>query len=271
MVGLVGLFVVLPASIAIVRSFFDWQPGSESPFVGLDNYREVVGAPVFREIVVNELIFMIGVPLWAGVPLLVTFLLYEGVPFAGVLRTIFMLPTALSPVVMGILFGALLRPDGILNTTLESLGLGFLERQWVDDPDLVKPVIIIVVIWFAMGFGVLLYSAALSAVPPELFEAAEVDGAGWIQRLLYIMIPAIFPVFVLNLVFNIATVFLLFGYVFVLSRGGPGYASTTLDWDIYEKAFDRGEFGLAAAESALLLVAMFVILLVTVRVARRFF
>lgn len=270
MLLLVGCFVLAPLSTAIFRSFFAWNPGYASPFVGFRNYGVVFHSPAFAQIVKNEAIFMLGVPLWAGMPLFIALLLYERVPFAGFFRAMFLIPTALSPVIMGILFRSILRPDGILNSTLKSSGLGFLAHDWIDSPSLVKPVIILVVIWYTLGFGVLLYSAALSAVPVEIFEAAEIDGASWFRRLIHIMLPAIRPMFVLNLIFNVATVFLLFGYVYVLTQGGPGYASTTLDWDIYENAFQNGNFGVAAAESALLLGVMLVVLTLTALASRRY-
>jgi multiple sugar transport system permease protein len=265
----VGALILWPTATAIYHSFFDWQPGYSSPFVGLANYSHVISSSVVHTIALNELVYLAGVPLWVGVPLVVALILYERVPAAGLFRTIFFFPSVLSPVIVGILFNALLRPDGLLNATLKSIGLGGLARSWIDNPSLVKPVIILLVVWFSMGFGVLLYSAALSAVPPELFEAAEIDGATWIQQLRYIMIPSILPMTLLNAIFSVASVFLLFGYVYVLTQGGPGYASTTLDYDIYQQALSYGHFGLAAAESALLLMIMLVILAAAVRIGRR--
>jgi ABC-type sugar transport system permease subunit len=265
----VGALILWPTATAIYHSFFAWQPGYSSPFVGFKNYVDVISSSLVHTIALNELVYMAGVPLWVGVPLLVSLLLYQKVPAPGLFRTIFFFPSVLSPVIVGILFNALLRPDGLLNETLKSVGLGSLARSWIDDPALVKPVIILVVIWFSMGFGVLLYSAALSAVPPELFEAARIDGANWVQELRYVMLPAIMPMVLLNAIFSVASVFLLFGYVYVLTQGGPGYSSTTIDYDIYQNAMSYGKFGFAAAESALLLVIMLAILSVAVKIGRR--
>jgi ABC-type sugar transport system permease subunit len=269
MLLLIGLFVVVPVAVAIFRSFYDWNPGYHSDFVGLANYREVFSSSVVHEIAWNELVFMLGVPLWAGVPLIVALLLYERVPAAGLFRTIFFFPSVLSPVILGLLFRAFFRPDGIVNVTLERIGLGGLQRNWINDPTYVKPVIIVVVMWFTLGFGVVLYSAALSAVQPDLFEAAELDGASWLQRLGYVIVPAILPMFLLNVVFSFATVFLLFGYVYTLTQGGPGYASTTIDYDIYQNSLAYGYFGLGAAEAVCLLVVMVIIIGVTVLAGRR--
>jgi ABC-type sugar transport system permease subunit len=271
MLFFVGILILWPTVSAVYHSFFDWQPGYSSPFVGFRNFAMILASSIFHTIAVNEAVFAIGVPLWAGVPLLVALLLYDGVPAPGLFRTIFFFPSALSPVILGVLFKAFLRPDGLLNDTLKSAGLGTLARNWLFDPGLVKPVIIVVVLWYSMGFGVVLYSAALSAVPPELFEAAEIDGAGWLARLRYIMIPAILPMVLLNIVFSVANIFLLFGYLYVLTQGGPGYASTTIDYDIYTNAFVNGNFGAAAAESVFLIAIMVVVLFAATRVGKRIY
>jgi multiple sugar transport system permease protein len=269
LVVLVGIFMVVPIGIAVVHSFDNWNPGYSTSFIGLSNYSTAFHSPIVRQIAGNELIYLIGVPLWAGCPLIIAVLLYDRVPAAGVFRTIFFFPSVLSPAVIGIVFEALLAPDGIVNTTLQRIGLGFLARAWIDSALLVKPSIITIVLWFSLGVGVLIYSAGLSAVPTDLFEAAQVDGATWWQRLRYVMIPAIRPLVVLNIVLNLGAVAMLFGYIFVLTQGGPGYSSASIDWNIYETAINYGEFGLAAAESVLVLVALALIVVVGFRIARR--
>ncbi len=269
MVLLVGTLVFFPVVLALVRSLYDWSPGTREEFIGLDNFRELVGSSTFREIAVNQLIFVIGAPLWAGVPLLVAMLLHEKVPAAGLFRAIFFLPALLSPATNGILFRSLLRPDGGLNQVLESVGLGGLAMRWIDDPVLVKPVIILVVLWFSMGFGVVIYSAALSTVDPALMEAAQIDGATWAQRTYYVLVPRIIPIFALNVIFSVATAFQLFPYAYLLTSGGPGYASTSLDYDIYENALGAGYFGLAAAESVFLLIFMGIIMAGAAMISRR--
>jgi ABC-type sugar transport system permease subunit len=270
LIFLVGFFMLVPILESVVHSFYNWNPGYSSVFTGLTNYSDLFGSPVLRQVAVNELVLVIGVPLWAGVPLLIALMLYDRVPGAGVFRTIFFFPAVLSPAVIGIVFSTLLRPDGILNGALRQLGVGFLAHNWIDSATLVKPSLIFIIAWFSLGFGVLIYGAALSAVPPELFEAAEVDGATWFQQLRYVMFPAIKPMVFLNIVLNFGNVFLLFGYIFVLTQGGPGHSSTTIDWDIYQKATLFGQFGLAAAESVLVLVTVVLVIVGGLRLGKRF-
>jgi ABC-type sugar transport system permease subunit len=259
MLILLTLVILVPTLFAVRGSFLDWEPGYSSPFVGLKNYRDVLGSDVFQQIMKNQLILLIGVPIWCVTPLFIAVLLHEGVPWKGLFRTIFFFPSILSPVIIGFVFRGMLRPDGSLNGILESIGLDFMARPWISDPTLVKPVIIFVVLWYTLGFGVLLFSAALAAVPEEQVDAARIDGANWLQRFRYVLLPSIMPTFLLNLVFSFATVFLLFGYVYVLTQGGPGYASTTIDFDIYQNSLRFGRFGRAAAESVILLLMMSIV------------
>jgi len=148
----------------------------------------------------------------------------------------------------------MLAPDGPLNAALRGVGLGSLARSWLDEPGLVKPVLIFVLAWAGLGTGVVIFSAALSSVPPELFEAADLDGASWWQKLRYVMLPSLKHVVEGWVVFQIVSIFLFtFGWIYVLTGGGPGYASTTLDFDIYENSIGLGYFGTAAAEAVYLL------------------
>jgi multiple sugar transport system permease protein len=252
---LVGAVILLPASIAAMKSFTAWSPGYPSPWVGLANYRDLFSQPIFREVLGNQAFLLLGLPVWVFMPLLIAALLYDRVPGAGVFRTIIFFPAILSPAIIGILFRTVLGPDGSLNEVLRASGLGVLARPWLEDPDLVKPAIIVLLAWASLGTGVIIFSAALSAIPAELFEAAEIDGANWFRRFLHVLVPSIAHIIVFWAVFQVVSVFLfIFGWIWVLTRGGPGYASTTIDFDIYQNALTFGFFGIAAAESVVLFV-----------------
>jgi multiple sugar transport system permease protein len=240
---------------AVFHSFTDWDPGYSAPWVGLDNYTEIFGTAHFRQLLLNQAFLLIGVPLWVLGPLVVSFVLYQGVHAPGVFRAVFFFPAISSPALIGILFSFILAPNGPLNSMLDGVGLSGLEQDWLADKNLVKPVLIVVLAWATMGMGVVLFSAALSAVPPELFESAEIDGASWWQRLWHIVLPSIRPVVELWTVILVIVVFTgVFPWIYTLTRGGPGYSSTTLDWDLFQNALTYGHFDTAAAESALLLV-----------------
>lgn len=257
---LLAAFVIVPSLWAIAHSLTAWNPGFESPWVGLDNFVAVARDEVFHQVLVNQAVLLLGVPLWTILPLLVALLLYERVPAPGVFRTILFFPAVLSPAIVAILFRMVLRPDGTLNELLQTTGLGFLANSWIDDPALVKPVLIAVIAWSHLGGGVIIFSAGLSSIPPDLFEAAEMDGANWWQRLRHVMLPSIRPLIEFYVILQTLSVFLwIFGWIYVLTQGGPGYASTTIDYHIYTSAFLLGKWGYAAAAAVYLLLIIAVL------------
>lgn len=254
LLALVGLVIVAPSVVALGYSFTDWYPGYESSWVGLRNYRHLLADPLFHQVLVNEAVLLLGIPIWLFLPLALATLLHRRVRGASVFRSIYFLPSVLSPAILGILFSQLLSAEGALNQILDGLGMSMLAGSWLSNPVLVKPTLIGVVAWAALGTGVVIFSAALATLPEELFEAAELDGAGWWHRLRYVVVPGLADTIRIWLVLLVITVFLgLFPWVYALTRGGPSSASTTIDFDIYQRAFSYGEFGLAAAESALML------------------
>jgi ABC-type sugar transport system permease subunit len=251
----VAVLIVLPTGSAIVHSFTNWQPGYSSPWVGLTNFTELFRSASFQQILKNQAILLLGLPFWTVLPVLIAAMLYDRVPAAAVFRTIFFFPATVSPAVIGILFSFILGPTGPLNTSLRDIGLGGIAADWLSNPSLVKPVIIAVLAWATMGTGVVIFSAALSGVPPELFEAAALDGASWLQRFRYVTVPSVRRVIELWVVILVITVFVaVFPWIFTLTRGGPGYSSTTIDFDIYQNALQFGYYGTAAAEAVVLLV-----------------
>jgi ABC-type sugar transport system permease subunit len=253
--ALVVVLMLIPGVYALVESFFAWNPGYASPYSGLTNYRELFATPAFQAIIRNYVVLLLGLPLWTLLPLVVALALQERVRWPGLFRSIILFPAVLSPAILGILWRSLLQPDGLVNTTLDRFGLSGLAQPWIDSPTLVKPALIFILLWAGMGIGVVIYSAGLAALPTELMEAAELDGAGWWSRLRYIVVPHLRPMIAFYAVYNVIGIFLFsFGYIYVITSGGPGYSSTTFDYDIYENALRFGYYGIAAAESVVLLV-----------------
>lgn len=245
----------IPLVYLLIRSFYDWQPGGLSTFIGTANYAELFVDPEFWEVVGNQLFYLLGLPLWVAAPLVVAYLLREHVVAPGVFRSIYFFPAVMSPAIVGLVFRSLLSTDGPVDSLLRGLGLDALALPWLTDAALVKPVIIVLVLWASFGTGVLIFSSALGAVPQEIFEAARLDGAGFWRELWYIAAPSIRPTVVLWAMYQVISIFLfMFAWIYVLTGGGPGLASTTIDFAIYQKFMRFGFFGIAAAESVVLVV-----------------
>ena len=254
---LVGLVLFIPTAYVGFKAFFDWHPNGSSPFVGLENFIDVLSSDAFRSVMFNQFVLLLGMPLWILVPLMITFLLYEDTKLPGVWRTIYFLPAVLSPALVGILFRSLLGTKGIINTWLRSVGLESFALDWLTNPHLVKPVIIVLILWAGVGTGVVIFGAAMSAVPTELFEAARLDGAGWWARMIHIAVPSIRDAIYLYVAFQVLALFLfMFGWIFVLTGGGPGLSSTTIDFLIYQEVFRFGFFPTAAAMAVLMILVL---------------
>ena len=268
--AVVVVVVLLPAGVALYHSFTDWRPGSESPWVGLANYREFLSSPVTGEIVKNTGVLLLGIPLWTALPLVVAFALHERTPATGLFQAIFFFPAVLSPAIIGIVFRGILAPEGLVNEILLGVGVVSEPVLWLDNAALVKPTLILVLAWASVGAGTVIFSAAMTSIDKHLLEAATLDGANWLQRLRYVVLPGIASVVAFWVVYQVVSVFLyVFGWIYVLTRGGPGYSSTTLDYDVYTNAFTNGLFGYASAQSMCLLVIAAIVLLVGYPLARR--
>lgn len=276
-----GLFLLIPIVVLEMaiffvplvylfsRSLYDWQPGGESPFIGTANYVELFGDPEFWEVVGNQLFYLLGLPLWVIAPLVIAYLLREHVARPGLFRSIYFFPAVMSPAIVGLVFRSLLSTNGPVDSMLKSVGLDALALPWLTDATLVKPVIIVLVLWAGFGTGVLIFSAAFGAVPQEIFEAARLDGVGFWKEFWYVAAPCIRPTVVLWTMFQVISIFLfMFSWIYVLTGGGPGLASTTLDFAIYQKFMRFGFFGAAAAESVVLIVMILLVPLVAVAIPR---
>jgi ABC-type sugar transport system permease subunit len=255
--------ILLPAGIGAYHSFTEWNPGYESPWVGLGNYQDLFESEIFHEILANQAFLLLVIPLSVGCALLLSLLLFQGARGAGVFRTIFFLPVVLPPAVGGVAFTFLLAPDGPFNAALRALGLDGLAHLWLTEEHLVKPVLVVILSWSTVGTGIAILSASLSSLPEELFEAARLDGAGWWQTHWHVTRPLLAPAVELYAVLQVIQIFLWsFPWIYVLTAGGPGYSSTTLDWDVYQNTLTFGRFGLGAAEAVVILLLVGLVLLV---------
>ena len=264
------LVVLAPALFGLSRSVFNWQPGSSSPFVGLDNFRLLANSPTFRTILVNEGVFLLGLPLWTLLPLLIAVFLFVRVRLSGLVRTLIFLPAVVSPALLGLMFTPILAPNGLVNTTLRSSGLGGLAHPWIDSPSLVKPTIIVLLAWANVGLGVAIFTAALTSIQPEFLDAAAVAGATSWQRIRYVILPGIRRTLILWMTFQALGVFLwLFGLIYALTAGGPGNSSTSIDYDVFTNTITNGLFGVGAAESVYLLVMVVLIAIIAWGLSKR--
>ena len=271
---------ILPAACAIGLAFgypltrvirFSFQSGSVGDLtdVGFQNYAWLWEDPVFVHAVLNNLKLLISVPIMTALALVIALILNGQVHGWRQYRAIVFLPYILPATAIGLVFSFLLAQSGVLNSLLRSAHLGFLAMDWLGSAANVVPTIGGVIVWQQLGFGVVVFAAALLAVPQELIDAARIDGASnWqIQRL--ILLPYIRRVIEFFMVLQAITVLSsIFAYVFVLTKGGPANASTIIEYYIFQNGFDNGAIGVASAAVVILLLFVSVLIVIYLRLRR---
>lgn len=225
------------------------------------NYALVLADPVFWQAARNNLFLLLGVPIMTVVALLLAVVLFDRIRGWRIYRTLVFTPYILAIPVVGTTFVYLYSYNGIVNTLLRGVGAGAAAQDWLGSPTLVTPAILSVIVYREVGFGVVLFLARLAAIREELYEAAMLDGAGWFARLRYITIPQLRTVIGFFVVVElIAMLSWVFAYVYSMTGGGPGFASTVLELFIWKNAFMYRAVGIAAVVAVLLLAATSVLI-----------
>ena len=264
LVFLIGIDLV-PLIYSVGVSLFNWwlvRP-QEIRFLGLGNYLALVGDPTFRRAVVVTGVFTVGsvlVELLAGLALALLFA--QPFSFLRPIRAVLLLPLFVVPVVGATMWRLILHPDmGVVNYYLNVLGLG--QPAWLGEPTLAMIAIVLVDAWRTIPFMFLVIHAGLETLPAELYEAARVDGASWLQSFRFITVPLLTYVILLAVLIRGMDAFREFDIIFVLTGGGPGTATETIQLLNY-RIFGLGHMGTANAVGivTLVLVALMCFLLI---------
>lgn len=271
--SLIQFFVFTAFSVlfSFYLSFHEWnilEP--EKPLVGFDNYVRLLGDTRFREAIVNTVYYtVVSVPATLLCGLLVALLLNNQIRGRGLFRALFYLPGITSGVVVAIVWKWVFNGDfGLINYYLTQLGLISAPVRWLTDPNLAMPSIIIVSVWGGVGGCMIIYLAGLQAIPDEIYDAAKVDGAGPVRRLISITVPLLSPSTFFLLITSIIGAFQQFGLPYLMTAGGPLRRTTTIAFYLYQSAFRNLEMGYAAAMSYVLFAMIFVFTLVQMRLSR---
>jgi raffinose/stachyose/melibiose transport system permease protein len=250
-------FVIVPILTAVQMSLYRWRGfGPLENFVGLKNYVSVLTNDVFNGAVIHTMAIVFGsivlqLPLGLGIALL----LNRKMKGQGLLRTIVFVPFVLSEVIAGVIWFQLLQPRyGVIDTILGSVGLQGPEQGWLGDPDVALWTVLIVLTWKYLGLPVLLFLAGLQAIPNELYESAQLDGATWWQVQRKIMLPLLAPTMRTWAFLSMIGSLQLFDMVWILTRGGPANATTTMVTFLVNEGTNRQNYGIAGAASMILFV-----------------
>ena len=268
------IFVALiayPIVGSFALTFFRWDGLSHRQFIGLDNYRTLVSDPLLDTVLVNTLGFVIGdVALKMLLALFLAVLVnrYLSRLIRTLFRSVVFFPVIVSGVAIGIIWQWLMNTNlGLINFYLGALGLPIV--AWLDSSKNAMPSLIMVDVWRNVGFSFVVFTAGLQGISSQLYEAAAIDGAGDWQRFRAITLPLLSPTTFFLLVINVIGAFQFFDLSYVMTQGGPGDATRTIVYYIYDTAFHFFRFGYGSTIAVLLFVILAVLTFIQVRASRR--
>lgn len=248
-------FSVFPLLYSLTISFFDWRViDSRFDFIGLGNYRELLADSVFWQAAVNTgVMTIVGVAVQVVLGTLLALFFSLQLRGSWLVRGILVLPMLLTPVVVGVMWRALLNPDwGIVNWSMGMAGLP--QPLWLGNPSMALITLILVDSWQWTPFIFVVVFARLMALPHEVFEAAQVDGAGRLATITRITLPLLLPAIAFAAIFRAIDAFRTFDLIFGLTYGGPGRMTTTLSFWAFENGRVFQRFGYASAVAYVMVI-----------------
>ncbi len=266
-VVLESLLLVLPIAQTVFYSFTKWN-GLTSTWIGLQNYQRLFSDTTFWRVVLNNVFLLLSIPFAILIPLMVAFMLNEHVRGWRFFRSVYFLPTAISWVVIGMVAIRVFASRGILNSLFDTLGLP-VHLNLLGAELTAMLAVIITFIWSVFGTNTIIFITGMATLDREIYDAAKVDGAGSWATFWQITIPMLMRFIQFAFIVTLITAFTaLFSLIFVMTGGGPGYGTTTLEFYVYQQAFSVGVFGYAAAIGVVLSAIVFVISLGQTRIFR---
>lgn len=260
------LVIALPFLMSLYISFTRWSGVGRPMFIGLSNYAKAATDAVFWASFRNNLLMIFAVtviPTIAGLLLSVFLFGYVsgrfGARTVAFFRAGYYLPQILPVAIAGIVWGWILNPThGALNTMLRAAGLGSLAMNWLGDPATALPSVMGIMVWFQIGYPLVIFLSALQRVDPQVLEAAEMDGASWFQKFviyLYLIRPEILVVVLTSTIYALK----LFSQIYVLTRGGPGTATMVPSYFAYQNFFEKTNVGYGSAIAMIMTVIIIVL------------
>jgi multiple sugar transport system permease protein len=271
----IGAFFLLPVLFAFAISLTDFDLYALADlrnlrFVGFANYFDILRTPLFWKSLLNTFYFVgVGVPLSIAVSLAAALLLDSKLArFKGLFRTALFMPVVTTVVAVAVIWRYLLHTRyGLVNYTLAHFGIAPID--WLGDPHWSMPAIILFAIWKNFGYNMVILLAALQGIPPELHEAARMDGATALQRLRHVTLPTLRPALVLVSLITLAGYFQLFAEPYVMTRGDPLQSTVSVLYFMYEEGFKWWSLGRASAIAFLLFAIILAASGLLLRLARR--
>lgn len=260
------IFMAIPIVIGLGISFSDYGGFGMPKFVGISNYVKMFQDEYFRVSFVNNILYtLVTVPGTIVAALLLALAVNTGIKGSGFFKTMFFFPTITSMVAVGIVWGIIFNPyTGPLNQILEAIGIQN-PPMWLASSKTALLSIMIVAIWKQAGYYMVILLAGLQSIPQQLYEAAQIDGAGAIKRFFNVTLPMLSPTMFMVLILNIISSFQVFDLINIMTGGGPGRSTNVLVYRIYQEGFQQLKFGYASAMAYFLFLIVLIVTLIQFR------
>jgi len=261
MIGLV-ILTLIPVTASLLLSFTHWNfvAGIGAiEFAGFDNFIRLFKDDVFIKSLINNLYFIITVPITIGLALLIAILIDKYVYLKDTFKVIYFLPYISSVVAIAMVWQVLFHPSlGPVNNFLISIGIEN-PPKWLADINFALPSLMMIQIWILLGYNIIIFIAGLQGIPKDLYEAADIDGANVWKKFYNITVPCISPTTFFLLVTGIIGTFKIFDLIQVLTQGGPANSTTVIVYELYNTAFNQLKTGYASSMALILFVICLII------------
>ncbi|SDZ77385.1 putative chitobiose transport system permease protein [Thalassobacillus cyri] len=253
---ILGAFIFYPMIQAIWLSFTNYNMVQQNPdFVGVANYKELFADALFWKVLGQTLLYLIiAVPALVFLPIFLAILVNQQLKGITFFRSIYYLPVVTSMVVVGIAWKWMYADQGVLNYLLETVGLINEPIHWLTSTSTSLFAVMAVTVWKGLGYYMVIYLAGLQAIPSNLYEAAEIDGASKWRQIIHITIPLLMPSIMIVTIMSSISAMKVFEEIYVMTQGGPLNSSMTLVYYIYNEAFESLEMGFASAAGVILFI-----------------
>ena len=256
------LFIIVPTLSSVYYSFTSWDGINPNiRFIGLANYREIFTSARFANALKNTVILTLFISILENAFALALALIVDNVRWMkNLFRSAFYIPVLISGIVSGFIWKIMYNYNfGAINSILESIGLGEWKQDWLGNTKLTLIMVGVVLVWKGAGYYMIIYLASLQSVSTDIIEAAEIDGAGPIQKFRSITLPLISGAFTINFTLSLINGLKVFDQISVMTDGGPGFTTETLVYLLYKVGFNEGRQGFGTAVGIVLLFIIIIL------------
>ncbi|WP_411333992.1 carbohydrate ABC transporter permease [Metabacillus indicus] len=263
---ILGAFIFYPMLQAIWLSFTNYNMVTEAEFIGTENYQNLFEDELFWKVLGQTLLYLIiVVPALVILPIFIAILVNQQIRGIAFFRSAYYIPVVTSMVVVGITWKWVYADQGVLNYFLESLGIIGEPVHWLTSTSTSIFAVMAVTVWKGLGYYMVIYLAGLQAIPGDLYEAADIDGANKWKQIIHITIPLLMPSIMIVTIMSSISAMKVFEEIYVMTGGGPLNSTKTLVFYIYQEAFENLKMGYASAGGVILFLITLVFSILNIK------